>query len=532
MNETTRNLTIRDYLPLFIIFLVLITLPDLITWTTLSDGLVFNGTFVNLDDSNVYLSAMRQGSEGKWLFTSQHTSERLPRIISFIPYFLFGKLQSLIGGDEILWYELLRVFCGIFALYTLTILVKELFPYRQTLQRTSLQMLLFGSGISWFLIGANKKIPPFAADLLTPEWNLVTSSMSAPHYLLGIGCQALWFSWINQLTNNPNRNSTLKVFSAGALLSLSYPYLLPINLLVLAMHFGFECWILKFIPWKKVGHLAVALIPMVIFLLYYGVYIPSTPELTTTHLTNNRISSPGLVGVVVGYGLLGFYSLFGVKSFSSTSTGRLVLFWVVFNLVSLYLPFNFSGRFLLGLFIPVCLLAAEGLETKFLTQYQGDGITKSISKRALRRILVMITFPSAFLFLFWTITGPQSNPGFPFYYQEKETAALRWLGDNTISDDLVLAEYPIGNLIPRFSPARVFVGHLIHTIDLEEKQKLLEQFWDPSTSLAWKSNFVEQWGITYIYFGQFEQARSNSQFTPLGELVYDVEGVKIYSLLP
>lgn len=532
MNETTRNLTIRDYLPLFMIFLVLITLPDLITWTTLPDGLVFNGSFVNLDDTNVYLSAIRQGSEGSWFFNSQHTSEMLPGIISYVPYLLMGKLQSLMGGDVFLWFQVLRYLAWLFTFVSLKILVNEFLPNQPQLQRTSFSLLLFGSGISWLLIGVSRQIPAFAADLLTPEWTLVTSFMSAPHFLLGIGSQAVWFSWTNQLLHIPERKAVLKVLVAGVMLSLSYPFLLPINLFVLTAHQTYESIKNRSIPWKKIYHLFAASVPMLVFLFYYGFYIPNTPELVKTLLSNNQIDPPSLGGVLAGYGLLLIFAFFGVRSFYPTEAGRLILFWIVCNLIGLYLPINFAGRFVLGIFLPICLLAAEGIETNILNPDHKTGLLNILPKAKLRRYLTLITFPSTIVFLLWTYTGPQTNHNFPFYYQESEVEATKWLAERTTADDLILADYPISNLIPRYSPARVFIGHLNLTIDLEEKRELLFQFWDPDSHPSWRSAFIEEWGVTYIFYGSFEMGYSNGTFTPPGNLIYDSQGVKIYSLVP
>jgi hypothetical protein len=313
---------------------------------------------------------------------------------------------------------------------------------------------------------------------------------------------------------------------------LFYPFLIPIDGLVLAAHLGIETIKNKAVPWKKLAYLLMATVPMLLFIFYYGLYIPQNPDLAKTLLTNNQIAPPTLLGVLAGYGLLLFFSLFSIKSFSANESGRLILYWLFFNLICLYLPFNFSGRFVLGLFIPICLLAAEGLENKILIKNRGDGLTERLSKTSLRRILILLTIPSTLLFILWTITGPQTNQGFPFYYQESEISAVDWLAERTTGEDLILADYPISNLIPRYSPARVFIGHLNLTIDLAEKQELLLKFWDPNTQQSWKSQFIEDWGVTYIYFGQFEQKYSGGKISPPGEVVYDRDGVKIYRILP
>lgn len=532
MKKLSQNLTLKNLIPAIIAFLVLVSLPDLITWKTLPEGLVFNGFFVNLDDANVYLAAIRQGREGSWLYTSQHTSELLPGIISYMPYLLTGKLQSLFGGNELLWYQILRYSAGMFAFYSLTILAREFLPNKPQVQKTSFMMLLFGSGISWLLIGAGEQIPTYAADLLTPEWTLVTSFMSAPHFLLGIGSQAIWFALIQQLLQHPKKTLLLKGFLTSLLLSLTYPFLIPVNGLVLALYLGFEIIEKRSVPWKKISDLLIVSTPMLGFLLYYGIYIPNTPELAKTLLTNNRIDPPSLAGILVGFGLLLFMAIFGVKKFTAAGSDRLLLFWIGCTLLCLYLPINFSGRFVLGLFIPVSLLAAEGVENILSGPGNSKRLMKSLPEPTLRRILYLLTVPSTILFIIWTVAAPQATKGFPFYYQDAEIAAVQWLAEHTTREDVVLADYPISNLIPRYSQARVFIGHLNLTIDLDAKQDDLIRFWDPETPNSWRSEFIKKWGVTYLYYGSFEKNYSAGAFTPSGSLVYAQDGIEIYSILP
>ena len=322
----------------------------------------------------------------------------------------------------------LRLISGSFALFSLAKLSEEIYPKKLRLQKTSFLLLLLGSGVSWLIIGGSDQIPTFAADLLTPEWNLVTSYLSAPHFILGIGCQAAIFTWAIRLLTHPNLTNLIGLFIFGGLLGASYPFLIPINGLVLAAYFGYEAIQQKTIRWKPLGYFFLATIPMLIFLIYYGYYIPTQPDLAITLLTNNQIAPPSFLGLLAGYGLLLIFALPALRSFTSNEAGKLMLYWFVINLICLYLPINFSGRFILGLFIPISLLAAAGIENNILSRYRDLGFAKSLSVNSFRRVLILLTFPSTFLFLLWTVTGPQTNQDYPFYYHDSRNQGCPMAG--------------------------------------------------------------------------------------------------------
>ena len=48
---------------------VVASIPELMATVLSPEGMRFTGALVNLDDLNTYLSAIRQGAEGHWLFT-------------------------------------------------------------------------------------------------------------------------------------------------------------------------------------------------------------------------------------------------------------------------------------------------------------------------------------------------------------------------------------------------------------------------------------------------------------------------------
>ncbi len=524
--------TIKRFLVPIIMFIVVIYLPDIVTWALSPEDMVFNGTFSNIDDTSVYISAIRQGAEGNWLFVSQFTPEQMQPILSYVPYLIVGKLQYLFGGEILFWFQVFKLISLLFALYSLTDLVLELFPKISGLQNTAMLLILFGSGISWLLILGYHHIPEFANELITPEWTLATSTISAPHFLLGIGCQASLISNVLKILNKQEAKTILRLFITVIILGLSYPFLVPVDILVLGAFLVYYCIKQRSIPWKILTYLVAGTLPMTFFILYYAIYIPSNPVLSNTLLSNNKINPPTLPGILSGFGLLILFAGYGAKSFLKNQNNTIFIFWIFLNIFCLYLPINFSGRFVLGMFIPFCLISAQGIYDLSNTLSNGRRIKKPLSSQLLRRILILLTFPSTLLFILWTISAPISNPGYPYFVPKTEFSALMWLSNQTNDNDLVIAEYPISNLLPRQSPARVFLGHLNLTIDLENKIKQEQQFWDPATDLKWREEFIEDWGIAYVYYGKFEKALSTEPIQIPGQLIYNRDGIQIFSVLP
>ncbi|MHA2428657.1 MAG: hypothetical protein ACXADB_11600, partial [Candidatus Hermodarchaeia archaeon] len=87
-----------------------------------------------------------------------------------------------------------------------------------------------------------------------------------------------------------------------------------------------------------------------------------------------------------------------------------------------------------------------------------------------------------------------------------------------------------GNYIPRYIAGKVFLGHLNLTIDLDNKLEAIETFWAEESSQEWRENFLEEWEITAIYQGKYENLLSERLIIPPGEIVYENDTVTIYSI--
>jgi hypothetical protein len=516
----------KYYLMVMIAFILLVYVPEVIYRIIPTEEFIFNGGILNITDFNVYLSAIRQSSEGAWLFQPQFTPESFPPYFAFFPYMIAGKLMGLFGGGVILWFQVLKVTSLIWALNNLLGLLGTVFPDDDQLQKTAFFMLLLSNGLGWLIFPIMGGLTLITPDLFVPEWNLLNGAFASPHFLLGIAFQAAFFSGILNFFTKPGWWGAIPVAVAGIALSITYPYLIIVNGLVLATYLIYLSIQERKILWQHTIALGTACIPMIIALGYYGIYLPRDPLYTQLIVTNNDITPPPPLGMLVGFGLLFVLAAFGIRPWWRRQRLQIILFWLAINLVSIYLPFSFSGRLISSLFIPIILVAALAIEEVWLnwikSRPQGD-------PARYRNLTLIFTLPSTFLFIIYLLNVFINFISFPYYNQQTELDAAAYLSEMTTDEDLLLAEFPLCNILPRYGNGRVFNGHFDLTVDMEGKFELVEEFWLPETSNQWRQDFIDTWGVTYIYQGRFENSHNDGEPLTLPyEIIYETEIDRIY----
>jgi hypothetical protein len=243
-------------------------------------------------------------------------------------------------------------------------------------------------------------------------------------------------------------------------------------------------------------------------------------------LQNNAITPPSLFGLLFGFSFLIIPAVLGIPNWIKSKLPAVILYWILANGLVLYLPFSFSGRFLAGMFIPLSILAVYGV------QNFRNLSSKTTSPDKIFNRYFLTLLPGNLLILLFLLQTPQNARDFPVYIPNTEIQALQWLGENTTASDLVLAEYPMSSIAPRYIPAKVFIGHLNLTIDLTDKRNQVLSFWNDTTTLDDRMQLINQWGITYVYQGFYEKNISGTEITPPGNLVYTNGDVSIYAESP
>ncbi len=541
MPEAKTHLTLKTAVFWVILFLLLAHIPYLAAWLLPPENKQFVGTFVNADDLATYVSAIRQGAEGNWLYHFQYSPEPWQPKLMLLPYLLTGKVAGLLGGAPLLWFYLLRIAAICFALAAFIFWVRAVFPQQPRLQQTAWFLLLFGSGLGWLVAILQGPGPPgpLSIDINLPEWSVFMALFHTPHFALGLGLEVLLFgSVLKMFASEPLKEKLLWMVLAAAVglaSGLTYVYHLPVTAVVIATFSFWRVYKQRGNLWRDLLQGGFVLLPMGLLLLYYVVFANQDPYFARYARFEHIIRPPRPLAVVVGAGLLGALAVAALPRWLKQGKTVLLPLWLALNLILLYLPIvPYTGRFSLGVMVPVATLAGWYLEEAvlpwlarrpFYTRFSRFTTTPYAS---LRRVWFAAVLPSTLLIPLLLTKTAVSAHDFPVYVPNPEVEAAEWLGAHSTANDLILAAYPMGNFLPRAVSGKLFLGQLDFTTDLDGKLALLDQFWAEETTLAWRKAFLQEWGIDIIYVGQYERALMKEPVELPAELVFTNEAVSIY----
>lgn len=525
------------YLILWIFLaLFLATLPYLWVTAVAPPGQVFTATLINPDDTSVYLSAIRQGQEGNWLFNFQFTPEAIAPKFMYMPYLLLGHLEAWVGGGGVIWFHVARLVFGLVTLLAVLAWVRVVLPEQVRWQASAWFLIVFGGGFGWLVAILTdtpfKQIP----ELGLGEWGVIMPLMGTPHFALGLGLMILFMTGFALAVRTGKGRWWWGTAVIGLLLGLTYSFQIPVLYAVVGVYLLALMWQRRAIPWRLVIAAGLVLAPMLPLLFYYGFWATRDELWAFLQVQHNVIPSPSPLALLLSWGLIAPLAVAGGWRWLRERRDPLTPVWAIVQVCMLYLPLPYAGRFLLAVVVPVGTLAGYGLEVvvlPWLWQRGRENFWQKLSANpyaSLRRLILILTLPSTLLVILFLTQVAAVRSDYPLFLPEADAQAVDWLADHTTADDVVLADYPVGNYLPGRAAARVFAGQYFLTLNMEEKLADVAAFWQPETTAVWREQFLADWGITLVYAGTYEQALGATAVTPPGRLVYDQAGVKIYDV--
>jgi len=489
--------------PYVIASMTLVLSPLILAWLLTPPGYVFSGTLANHNDFSAYLAAMRQGADGNWLFHFNFSPESWRPQLMLPVYMIAGKVAPEIFG-YVVWVNVLRVIALGLTLWVFGAWARQIFPNAPTKQWAAWFLLVFGGGFGWLLwplanlAGAANSASLFP-DITNGGWVLGLIGTNAPHYMLGLFLETLFFFCFWRVTQEAGWKWVLAASLTAAALGLIYVYNAVVLFAVVSLYLLWSAWDEKRIPWRKWMEGALILTPLVPLLFYYGYWVNRDPAWAQYVVSaRNKISPPPWYALVWGAGIVGILAAVGVRRWWAMKQNPLLLFWIAGNLLVMYMPIvQYSGRFILGLWIPLATLAAYSLEDAVLpwlrqrTWYDHFSHLTPTPYETLRRVLLLLTIPSGLMVTLFLIKNVVTHNYFPIYMPKCEIQAMNWLSDQTNPQtDLVLAYYPAGNYFPALSDTRVYMGQFFLTVDFDGKVKQVEQFWQADTPDSWRQELL------------------------------------------
>jgi hypothetical protein len=522
-----------------VVVLFVTSIPYFVGWLRSTPDKVFGGFAFAIEDGYSYLSKMKQGADGLWLFQLPYTSEAHTPTIFYLFYLLLGKVSTFTGLSTPLVYHLARLVFDAILLAVIYRFIAWCTAWR-SVRRLAFLLVVFSGGLGWLLIliGQVNWLGSAPLDLISPEAYTFLILYAFPHLalartLLLLGLIALW--------QNPE-DSVPRAVLAGACwlgMGLIVPFYVAVIGAIVIIGLSAEAIVARKIEWRKVGLAALAGLIAAPPLVYTFIIVDTDP-IWNVWASQLLILSPHPLHYVLGYALLGVFASIGlVKTWKRRLIDPKLIGWLIAMPLLIYLPFNSQRRLIEGWQMPLAICAAFGLVYVVLPSWSRSRLVRWLTQHqrytvhGLRRwfiagvLLLSVTTYMLMLVEQTTRMIAQIDLGFR---DGAELAALRWLDQRVTHDDVILSSYNTGNFLPTMVGAKAFLGHGPETAYSQEKQKLVAKFYDSATTDEWRREFLRQWPITYVFFGPLE--KKAGQFDPVPadylQLEYDQNGYRIY----
>ncbi len=507
--------------------LLITSLPYIYGWTLSTPEQQFSGFIIGIEDANSYLAKMRLGAEGNWKFHLPFTAEPHDGAYLYTFHLLLGKFSNLFGLEFIPFYHLARLLCSVLLLtivyYFIAFFITDI-PQR----RFAFLLIMFGSGLGW-LISILGLIPQFGLpiDFYLPEAFIFLVIFHLPHLALAEG---LLFCSMLLLLHSWHTQRWIFTFWAGIflfLMCLITAFYYAVFASVMAITWAFISYQKRKLLWPQFFQASLVGL-MALPVIVYDFYVVNTNPVFQTLVDQIVTLSPHILHYGAAYGLLILLAVYGLLTnkefFSHSPYHKLLVIWVILFPLLVYLPFNLQRRLVVGVQVPLVILATVGIFT-FLQKC----IPPERHTIARLTLIVFFSFTNIFILLGSFLTLP--NRDAPIFQTTATFTAVQWL-DQTAEGDVVLTAYDTGNILPAYAYVRTFVGHGPETVNSDEKRALVKEFFASATTDAWRINLIESYNVKYLYFGETE--RQLGSFDPeqahFLEKIYDQQGIQIFQI--
>jgi len=524
MDKIKRNLI---EIVLIVFFLSLTQLPFLYASLKSDETFLFSGFLLNPLDGNTYLSKMRQGWEGNWLFELTYSSEKNQPAFLFVFYLFLGHLSRLFNFDLRLTFHLARLFSSLAVFLALKGFFQWCFKETRTV-KVALAWSVFGAGIGWIAL----PFGGFTPDFWIAEGYVFLATFANPHFPLAIAIM-VWMMTLSQ----DNLKHPLQIWFAllaGFVLANLSPFAWVITSLVLGVFGGISYWR------NNRGNLKAILLRLIGFslggvpFLLYQFWIVRHDMVLAEWNRQNVTPSPDFWELLLGYLPLAIWAFWGgMKVVRHREAQTLIpLIWIVLSLVLIYFPSSLQRRFMIGLYVPLVALALNAVED---VSIQHKHTVKGNPRAFLLNFSLAISVVTNIVLLFVTIQAVQQRRSTIFLYRE-ELKAFEWLNEQLPEDAVIMAAPESGSFLPAWTDLRVVYGHPFESVQAEKKRELVERFYQGKLSFLEQKKFLTENSVDAILWGVREQAIGNLEFQRILEQTYPIGyhsgQITIYRVVP
>ncbi len=496
-----------------IVFLA--SIPYLFGYAVAPPGYSFIGLTYNVDDALVYQSWMRQAADGQFFARNLFTTEpQLGHNFNLLFYAL-GRFAGVTHLPLIAVFHLARVVFGV-GLLLLIYAFSRLWISDIRTRRLVLLVAGLSSGIGWLVPvgeGFHRSVDLWQPEALT-FLSIYLSPLFSFSLILMLG--SLYLLYLHGLTGRMR----YALMAGGLLLILGNVHTYDLIPLGIAWVLYACVSLLRRNPRPAFGGLIAAVIgaPSAAYQVYTYLHEPvfriraDVPTL-----------SPSIVFYLLGFGLLIPLAALGVKRLRAEKADwALLICWIVASIGAAYLPVSFQRKLIMGIHIPLSILAGVGLAI-IASNVRGSA---SIGMAAL---LVILLMPSNAVFMARDmariIADEAHTTAHAPFISANELAALEYLRTHAAQNDVILAQPWFSSLVPAYTGRRVYCGHWGETARFADKLREVMAFFSEADDAEQRAVFLRKHGIAYtVDYGQLSSADLRSAMIP----VFRVENIAVY----
>lgn len=535
-----------------IIIPIILSIPLLYWYQHAPAGMVFLGAYQY--DEFYYGAWAHEASETAGFFFANpyDASSHSPKVYYYLFFNLLGNVMLITGISFIPLWLVSRIILGSILFLIIYKFLMYIFPDDEKKVLISFTLAAWSSGWSWILFVL---FIAFYGDFYTGyihykdisrfyDWWMPSHFTLTlyPHWVFPF--ILMLFSLYYWLRGTNEKRFNFILISAGfSLLTWGSHYFTALALTsVIFTHSILSVLFNKRIMWKEIIPIISSIIPPIL----YNIYIASKYESVAIVIAQFRqlVFIIPLYDYILAWGLLLILAIPGGYLYLRDRSNQSIFFvsWVIgvfmllnhfymtplLGISSPFQPAHYANTFA----FPLVVLSTEGLYFLYKKLTSGNSLSHGIMrpKRA-KQILVILfltTIPSNFVFI---IDLYQEPTYYAFIYRE-EIDAFKWLNENTDDSEVVLCLKKAGYVIPVFTGNKVVYGHDALTPFNDERDRIIQVFFDGDTSETERVAIIQKYEVKYIYYGPWE---SDKGFDPENSVylseVYTNERVIIFKVL-
>ncbi len=493
--------------PLYLTLILFILQLCLFLWITLRPFSMTPAgrSYYILHGQGAYTAYIRQAKEGVWKVTNPNTTRQNPAIYVQLLYVFLGKIAAVFSFDPVATFMVTRVVAGLF-------LFGATYWFITTMLPANLQLLavIFTLGLEpGPLVSEIKNIASILAARPVifsyfPQ-EVVLRHFGLPHHVLAEAFGVLLLGNVFLY----GKNASWQRLAGIGILTLVSTLIMPAYTSVLIITAGVAWFVWSLIKGQTKKILPIVVTIFVCFAaagLFTKLQMDSSTMWKYFHLDEKRWVTDAEIYINYVSSLLLYLpaTLFLWISLRRAWDKTVVLCtaWVVGPL--LYIPLTHLTIFPLANFrlvdgyayVPAGILAAMGVRE----------ITRVAGRNAAKIVVCIMLAASIFLTVSFTrkTFEDQQRIYTNVYLLREEWDAIRYLSTVPKNSGVLVLKY-IGEIIPVYASARVFLGETPGAIDWGERYVEAVRFYSGQLTDSQARNFLHNEHISYIYWGWDEK---------------------------